>query len=90
MMVCDLDRMPVRELRTWQAFFTIWRFPLEQADLSSAVLSQIVANIMRPKNVPSYAAQQFLVGRRFGYNGAEDTKPKDEASKHFAAFGWSR
>lgn len=88
MTVGDLERrMTMKEYEGWHRFFTKWRMPFEQADLSAALLSSIVANIMRGKDQPAFKPLDFRVSRRFGFDEPVEEAPKTEAEKHRAAFG---
>lgn len=74
--------MPVREYRSWQKYFRIYRWPDELLDLSSATLASIVANIMRPRGHAPYRAEAFRLARRDGFEEAIEA-PKNEARSLF-------
>lgn len=57
-----LDRMSGQELAEWRAFSLLEPFGEERADMRSAMVAQILANVNRGKDQAPFKLEDFLSG----------------------------
>lgn len=79
-----LERIDSRELAEWQAFYSLWPFGDERADIRQAMTSMILANAYRGKNSPPVKIQNFLPFSRPPQRKEQTAEQMMAATKHIS------
>lgn len=75
-----LSRIDSRELTEWQEYFKLEPFGEERADLRTAQVCRVIAEMYRSKDQRPYTLDDFLLkfGESLVSDDAEDTTPQPQ------------
>lgn len=79
--------MQSEELSYWMAYYGMFPWGEERADLRVAIQSSLIANVNRGKNARAFSPEDFMP--KFNQPSSEAGKPKhtvDELASKFALF----
>lgn len=52
--------MSGREFQEWQVYHSLWPLGERRADLRSAIVASVIANVNRGPDAPAYSPQDFM------------------------------